>query len=69
MRYIILGLAFLSMGVGLLLITKIIFGIILIVFSIMVISIMVISIGITEYTKHKKILSTHYLLKRNKERK
>jgi len=64
MRYIILGLAFLSMGVGLLLITKIIFGIILIVFSIMVIS-----IGITEYTKHKKILSTHYLLKRNKERK
>jgi hypothetical protein len=64
MRYIILGLAFLSMGVGLLLITKIIFGIILIVFSIMVIS-----IGIAEYTKHKKILSTHYLLKRNKESK
>ena len=49
MKYIILGFALLSMGIGLLLITRVIFGIILIIFSIMVIS-----IGIAEYIKHNK---------------
>jgi hypothetical protein len=49
MRYVFSGLAFLSMGIGLLLITKVIFGIILIIFSVGVIS-----IGIIECIKYKK---------------
>jgi uncharacterized membrane protein YidH (DUF202 family) len=49
MRYVFLGIAFLSMGIGLLIITNIIFGIILIIFSVIIIS-----IGIVEYFKHEK---------------